>query len=379
MSEFIPLLNFLSRWVLFGTVAWKAYKTRDKGWALLAAALFIGALDIETYILTPLGIEIPQPAYDVASKVPDFYIALLTIWGTLHLRYEKTNFNHVVYLSLLLIASYVWLFLLAINFFGSNFAVKASFPSLLLGASLIYVSYVLWNHVISRRLLDRLFPIGLCTVGLLNLTYPIGRPVEWYSTIAFFLAAVGRLLAAIGAFTFVFYPLSEPIKKTKAPEIVQGAYLARDRKEVQKILPNFFENDMIAVTRLSPVEIAGKFTPASMVFWITKAKEGQVSDNPKVIAISPAKLGILQDLIIREIERGYRIVYVDAFEYLVVEVGFQVAFKFLLSVRDFVLSNGGTLVLVANPETLREQEWKLVLREFTPLKSLKKAEKNPKE
>lgn len=379
MSEFIPLLNFFSRWLLFGAVAWKAYKTRDKGWALLAAALFIGALDIENYILSPLGITIPQPAYDVASKVPDFYIALLTIWGALHLRYEKTNFNHVIYLAILLVASYVWLFLLAINFFGNNFTVKALFPSLLLGGSLIYVSYVLWNHVVSRRLLDRLFPVGLGIVGLLNLTYPFGRPVVWYSNMAFFLAAIGRLLAAVGAFTFVFYPLSEPMKKPKVPSITQGAYLARDRKEIQKILPEFFENDIIAVTRLSPAEIVGKFTPASMVFWITKAKEGQVSDSPKVIAISPTKLGILQDLIVREIERGYRTVYVDAFEYLVIEVGFQVAFKFLLSVRDFVLSKGGTLVLVANPEALKEQEWKLVLREFTPLKSLKKAEKNQRE
>lgn len=376
MSEFVPILNFVSRWILFGAVAWKAYQTGDKGWALLAAAFFIGALDIETYLLTPLGIKIPQPAYDVASKVPNFYISLLAIWGALNLRYEKTNFNHVVYLAVLLVASYIWLFLLAMDFFGSSFALKSSVPSLFLGSSMIYLGYVLWKHVISNRIWDKLFPIGLFIVGGLNLTYPIGRSVEWYSTLAFFLAAVGRLMAALGSFTFVFYPLSEPLKAPKPPKLVPEACFAQacfaqDRKEIQKLIPEFFKKDLIAATRLSPGEILDKFTPASIVFWITKAKEGQVADSPKVIAISPTKIGILQDLVVREVERGYKAIYIDAFEYLAIEVGFPTAFKFILLIRDFVLSRGGTLVLVANPETFKEQEWKLILREFTPLKALK--------
>ncbi len=370
MVQLIPILNFLSRWVLFGAVAWKAYKTKDKAWALLAGAFFIGALDLESYILTPLGIEISQPAYDVVSQVPNFYTGLLVTWGALHLRHEKTSFRHVVYLVIILISSYVWIFLLAVGLFNGNFMLRNLLSSLIFGGAMIYLGYVLWNYVIPNRLLDRLFPIGLFIVGTLNLTYPVGRPVEWYSNIAFFLAALGRLLAAIGAFTFVFYPLPEPGGDVKSARSVPGAYIARDRKEVQGVLPQLLKNDLIAVTRQSIDEIRRNFTPSSVVFWVTKVQEGKVSDAPTVIAVSPTKLGILQDLIIKEIERGYRTVYIDAFEYLVMETGFHAAFKFLLTVKDFVVSSNGTVVVVVAPEVLKEQEWKYMLREFTPLKNL---------
>ncbi len=371
MLWLIPLLNFFSRWVLFGAVAWKAYKTRDRAWVFLAAAFFIGALDVESYILTPLGIEVPQPARDLALVVPNFYIALLVLWGAFYLKHEKADFNHAVYFAILLVSSYVWLFLVAMGVFGDNFMAKALFPSLLFGISLAYLSCVLWRYVVSRRLPDRLFPVGLFIVGVLNLTYPFGRPVEWYSNIAFFLAALGRLFAAIGAFTFVFYPLPEPSENPKSEALPPGAYLVSDQGEIKRFLPMITGGDVIAVTRFSPSEVIGKFTPASVVFWITKVREGKVSDTPTVIAVPPTKLGILQDLIIKEIEKGYRTVYIDAFEYLVIETGFQAAFKFLLNVKDFVVSKGGTVVLMVSPQSFKEQEWKNILREFTPLGTTK--------
>ena len=53
------------------------------------------------------------------------------------------------------------------------------------------------------------------------------------------------------------------------------------------------------------------------------------------------------------------------------ETGFQAAFKFLLTVKDFVVSKNGTVVVIVAPEALKEQEWRNMLREFTPLKDLK--------
>lgn len=371
MAGLIPTLNFLSRWVLFLAIAYKTYQTRDKGWALLAAAMFINALDVENYILRPMGVHVIPQAYDVASKIPNFYISVLLLWGTFHLKYGKTDLRQVLYISIVLVASYVWIFLLAVDAFHGNFALKSSFPSLLVGGSLVYFSVVLWNYVIPSRFWDRLFPIGLAVVGLLNLTYPVGRPVQWYSTMAFFLAAVGRLLAAIGALTFIFYPITAPTKP-QTVELKSGAYWASSIKEVSKLSSNILHSDLVAVTRLSPGEVERMFTPASMVFWVTKAQEGSIRDNPKVVAIPPTKLGILQDLIIKEVEKGYRVVYVDALEYLSVEVGFQTAMKFLLAVRDFVLSKGGVLVLVANPEAFKEPELHIISREFTDLKEIQK-------
>ncbi|ASJ03364.1 hypothetical protein A3L09_08890 [Thermococcus profundus] len=377
MADSIALLNFLSRWILFAAVAYKTYRTQDKGWALISAAAFINALDVEAYILTPLGITIPKPVYTVSSKIPNFYVSILALWGSFHLKYKKTSFRHVLCLSAILVISYVWIFLLAVDAFHGNFALNSSFPSLLLGGSIVYLSVVLWNYVIPRRLWDRLFPIGLFIVGVLNLTYPVTRNIEWYSHVAFFTAALGRLLAALGAFTFVFYPISEPSGPQRI-ELKSGAYFAKDVKEVTRTIPDFFQNDLVAVTRTSPHEARRRFTPASMVFWVTKAREGQVEEAPTVVAISPTKLGILQDLVVREVEQGFRVVYIDAFEYLSVEVGFQNAMKFLLSVRDFVLSHGGLLILIASPEAFKEQEFKIIQREFRDINELLGTEEKKK-
>jgi len=366
VADWVALLNFLSRWILFAAVAYKAYQTRDKGWALLSIAFFIDALNIESYILGPLGIKIPDCVYPLASKIPNFYIGLLLPWGAAHLRNGKTTFRHVIYLGTIVVVSYIWLFLLAINAFGNHFAVNSSVPSLVLGGAMIYAGYVLWDNVVSTRLLDRLFPAGLILVGALNLTYPVGRPVEWYSTMAFFLAALGRLSSAVGALFFVFYPIKEPEHRAETwTKVMPGAYLFGGMEEAVKKLGKDVVSSCVAVVRIDPEKAASVFHGDSVVFWVTKVKDGIIrEEHPRIIAIEPQKLGILQDLISKELEKGYKTVYVDALEYLKNEVGFNTAIKFLLAVKDMTISHGGTMILVVNLNAFDEKERKLLTNEF---------------
>ncbi len=191
---------------------YKAYKTRDKGGGvLLSTAFFINALDVESYIFTPLGINMAPAAYRVASQIPNFFIAALLIWGgALHLKYTTSKLKHVVYISVFLAASYVWLFLVAANLFHDDFAVESSFPIFSYSFALVYFGWILMEGEISTSGVDSLFPWGLILLGLLNLTYPVTRNVDWFVPIGFSLGALFRLIAAVGALKFVFILISPP-------------------------------------------------------------------------------------------------------------------------------------------------------------------------
>ena len=365
-DSLIPLLNFISRWILFIAVAYKAYETREKGWVLIGAAFFIDALDIEEYILRPLGIHINPQAYIIAAKIPNFFFGLLITWGAFHLRYGKTDFRQTLYISALAVASYIWLFLLATDVFKSP-TQESLFPSLVLGGSLIYLGCVLNRYVVSKGTPEALFPWGLILLGALNVTYPVTRFIDWFAPIGFFLGAVFRLMAAIGAVKFVFYPVN-PVKADGGPTLKTGVFLFRSRDEAFRRLGKLWTMPgTIVLTREDLRTLKNSLNPETLVFWITRAKEGRLSEGPQVYAISPTKIEILTDLIARALAQGYKTIYVEAFEYLILENGFENAVKFLLNLKDRVISEKGTLVLVINPNVLDERQRRIIEREFEEL------------
>lgn len=163
----IPILNFISRWALFIASVYQAKKTREKGWVLLSAAFLIDALDMESYVLGPLGIKFREDAYPVASVVPNFAMALLFLWGARHVKYGKTDFRDAIYAAVFGIVSYVWVFLVASNLklFEDPPTVVYSLPSLLFGLSMIYFGYVLLGGATMPKSIERLFPYGLILLG----------------------------------------------------------------------------------------------------------------------------------------------------------------------------------------------------------------------
>ena len=359
----IAYLNFISRWVLLTAVLYKAYQTRDKGWALLTTAFFIDAMDIEDYILGPLGIAIKPCAYTVASKIPNFFIAILLIWGAVHLKYGESKLKHVISISAITITAYVWLFLLATDLIESP-SVRSSIPSRFLGLSLIYFGVVLLNYVVSSHWIEKLFPWGLILLGALNLTYPVTRFIGWFAPIGFLLGALFRFIAATGAVKFVFYPVSPVTSKTE-PDVKPGAFMFCSKADVLSKFGEFYTKPgTVIVTREDIMELSQRVNPESLVFWITRAKEGKLSDSPTVYATSPTRIDILTDLIARAVSQGYHVVYIDTFEYLMLENGFENAVKFLLNVKDRITSAGGSVILVANPEALDEKQRKILEREF---------------
>ncbi len=362
-STVIAYLNFLSRWALFAAVLYKAYQTREKGWALLTTAFLIDAMDIEEYILGPLGITIKPCAYTVAAKIPNFFIAILLVWGAVHLKYGESKLKHVVYVSIITVTAYVWLFLLATDLISSPPA-RASVPSLFFGLSFIYFGVVLLNYVVSSHWAEKLFPWGLVLLGALNLTYPVTRFIDWFAPIGFLLGALFRFSAAVGAIKFVFYPLS-PVTSSTELEIKPGAFMFRSREEALSKFGEFFTKPgAVIVTREDVRELSKKVHPETLVFWITRAKEGKLSESPTVYATSPTRIDILTDLIAKAVSQGYHVVYIDAFEYLMLENGFENAMKFLLNVKDRVTSAGGSVVLLVNPQALDEKQRKILEREF---------------
>ncbi|NJE75621.1 DUF835 domain-containing protein [Thermococcus sp. ES12] len=362
----VSYINFFSRWVLFFAVFYKAYQTREKSWTLLTAAFFINALDVESYIFTPLGIEIAHDAYRIASKIPNFFMAMLLIWGGLHLKYSTSKFKHVVAISVILVLSYVWLFLLAANVFHDNFLIESTFPSFLYGMALIYFGMVLREKEISSRGIDSLFPVGLMLLGALNLTYPFTRYLHWFTPVGFLLGALFRIMAAVGAVKFVFIPFPPArIPAVGRKNIPPGAFLCPSREKVSEKFGAIEEiPSLLMVTRESLDSIVEAVHPNALVFWVTRVMEGQIHQSPEIYAISPTKIDILTDLIAKAVESGYRVVYIDAVEYLIVENGFENVLKFLLNVKDHVLVAGGTLILVVDPGTLDRTQRRILEREF---------------
>lgn len=366
LGTVVSVTNFLSRWALFIAVAYKAYKTRDKGWVLLSTAFFINALDVESYIFTPLGINMAPAAYRVASQIPNFFIAALLIWGALHLKYTTSKLKHVVYISVFLAASYVWLFLVAANLFHDDFAVESSFPIFSYSFALVYFGWILMEGEVSTSGVDSLFPWGLILLGLLNFTYPVTRNVDWFVPIAFSLGALFRLIAAVGALKFVFIPISPADPNALLPRpIPPGTFLYPSRGAVVKEFGNIEElPNLLAITRGDLGDIRNRLNPNALVFWITRVAEGEIHDSPRIYAISPTKIGILTDLITKAVESGYRVLYIDAVEYLIIENGFERTMKFLLNVKDRVLVANGTVILVTDPSTLDPAQRKILEREF---------------
>lgn len=367
LEAVVPFVNFFSRWVLFIAVAYKAYQTRDKGWVLLSTAFFINAMDVESYIFKPLGIHMAHEAYRVASQIPNFFIATLLLWGAIHLKYNTSKLKHVVFISVFLAASYIWLFLLAANVFNDNFVVETVFPAFAYSFSLIYFSRVLMEKEISTRSIDSLFPWGLILLALLNFTYPVVRNVDWLAPSAFFLGAVFRLIAAVGAFKFVFIPFFPP--ETQPPTVKAtppGAFVCPSKERVSEKFGNIGElSNLVVITREELDNIRGKLHPSALVFWVTRVMEGEIHKFPEIYAISPTKIDILTDLIAKAVESGYRVLYIDAVEYLIIENGFENTLKFLLNVKDHVLVANGTIILVVDPEALDPLQRRILEREFS--------------
>lgn len=93
--------------------------------------------------------------------------------------------------------------------------------------------------------------------------------------------------------------------------------------------------------------------------WITQIRER---------GIPPTALHIIQDQVIKFIsEKKDSIVVIDCLEYLLIYNDFPAVFKFLVNLKDYIISSGGTLMLFVDENAIDEKQRALLLREFEPL------------
>jgi len=260
--------------------------------------------------------------------------------------------------------AYIWLFLISTTKLASMFTLRTLFPMLVYGIGHLYIAYVLYQYIIKREPLQILFPLGMAALGLLNLTYPYTATLEWFLPYGFAMGMVFRVIMSIGALRFMVYPLHSPEEMVPS-KIESKPYVFGSYESVKSAYPDIFkENNTILITRRDPRVLRGEVDADEIVFWITRAREGWIETEPRIYAISPAKIDILVDLISKELQKGYNLVYMDTFEYLMVENGFEASAKFLLSLNDRVLKNDASLIVVMSLDALTQKQRAIIVREF---------------
>ncbi|NJE54365.1 DUF835 domain-containing protein [Thermococcus sp. 21S9] len=137
-----------------------------------------------------------------------------------------------------------------------------------------------------------------------------------------------------------------------------GAHIVFSKNRLLDVIELLKNADfpVLAVTR-SPGMYEG-FDNVSTV-WVTQVSGG----------VNPTALHVLHDVILRFVqENPGSAVLIDCVEYLLLYNDFRTVFKFLTNLKDHVvLQHGSGLVIFVDDSVLSEQEKALLLKEFEPL------------
>jgi len=359
-------LNLVSRWVLFGVALHKAYRERNRGWIYIAVSFFLAAMDPERFLLAPLGFHLNPGVAFALDMVNTLFQGVLMIIAAEYIK-EEPSMAKMTFPLAIGVLGYFWIIVTNVGELSLGFTTKTLLPVIVYAAGYLYLGIIILKYSLTKGFIPKLFPIGMILLGMLNATYPYTATLKWFLPWGFTLGTVFRVMMAIGALGVVLWPRIQlpPVRKAVAES---GTVVYTDHEAAKDMLKSLGEEGIVAITRSELNFLKSVLSPNSMVFWITRVQEGEIEKSPLVYAISPTKLGILLDLISKALSSGYRTVYLDAFEYLILENGFTSALKFLLDLKDRVLIHGGKLVLTLDPNTLDENQLKILEREFGEFK-----------
>ncbi|WP_297461597.1 DUF835 domain-containing protein [Thermococcus sp.] len=359
----IYLLNVLSRWILLGVASYKAYRERSMGWVLLSMAFLLAAVDPERVLLEPLGLKLDPEVSRVLDLVGTALEGTLLIVAGGYINPTGSPLQNTAIGLFLGVLAYIWIVVTSVVGSGVGFTVRTFFPSLLYAGSYIYVGMLLYRYVVSRGV-QLLLPAGMVLLGILNATYPITARWEWFLPYGFLMGTLFRIAMAIGALDFAFWPLLVSSVRTFPPYSPVVSVFPTFEDFLEHIgdlrrIPN-----LLLVTRRDVGSLKSVLHPNALVFWVTRVKEGDISDSPRIYAISPTKIDILTHLIAGAVDRNYNFVVIDGVEYLILENGFERTLKFLLNIKDRVLLRGGRMVLIVDPDALERHQWRIIEAEF---------------
>ena len=367
--ELIPLFNLISRWILFLMVTYKFYREKTEGWLFMAFAFLLDALNPEVLLLEPLGVKLIKEAAFVVDMTVSSLQGILLLMAAIYLSKSRMSMRDKLKIGCLAFITYLWLFLISIQSFSSNFTFRTSLPMTLYAIGYIYLGYVLYRYVLRRDMVQLLLPIGMVGLGVLNLSYPYTATLEWFIPYGLALGTFLRALMTIGVIKFVLFPILPPEEEVKGTVSEKRTIIFENFEDFTRSFPDLFRsNNAVIITRRDINALKKEIDRDDVVFWVTKAYEGTMNGEYRIYAISPTKIDILIDLINRELEKGYNVVYIDAFEYLVVENGFEAAAKFLISLKDRVIHNNASLIAVISMNALDLKQRKLLENEFEVVK-----------
>jgi len=367
--ELIPLFNLISRWILFLMVTYKFYREKTEGWLFMAFAFLLDALNPEVLLLEPLGVKLIKEAAFVVDMTVSSLQGILLLMAAIYLSKSRMSMRDKLKIGCLAFVIYLWLFLISIQSFSSNFTLRTSLPMTLYAIGYIYLGYVLYRYVLRRDMVQLLLPIGMVGLGVLNLSYPYTATLEWFVPHGLALGTFLRALMTIGVIKFVLFPILPPEEEVKGTVSEKRTIIFENFEDFTRSFPDLFRsNNAVIITRRDINALKKEIDRDDVVFWVTKAYEGTMNGEYRIYAISPTKIDILIDLINRELEKGYNVVYIDAFEYLVVENGFEAAAKFLISLKDRVIHNNASLIAVISMNALDLKQRKLLENEFEVFK-----------
>ncbi|WP_010477729.1 DUF835 domain-containing protein [Thermococcus zilligii] len=355
----LELLNLLMRFFTWGFATYR-WKKRGEGFMLLLSLAlwmdFLAALTQEG-ILSALGLS-----PNLASLVPlmsfmAVFEGILLMAVSLSLRDQiKTRWGQFLILACGTAGpTYVLLAVLL----GAPPSLITAFPVPFMGASLMLLGYTLIKEEVGLKTVSTLFPVGAFLLGAINLTYPltIRTPLAGY---LYGLGALFRAMMFVGMMRYAFLTVKPP--EMPITELPTGAFYSDRGKALDVLLRRMqASGNGVLITR----KFLEGFKPRFPVFWMTKVTSGKIEEN--IVAISPTDIGILLDLVKRHLEKGHSLVVVDCFEYLMMENGFENAFKFLLSLKDTVMKYKGTLVAVIEPAAYSERQMTMLTRELERL------------
>jgi len=355
----LEILNVLMRLFTWGFALYRWIRKREKFMLFLGLALWIDFLAAlaQKPILEDLSVS-PNP-----ETLAPFFALLAVVEGILLLAtslYITERLDTRKGQLLLVLTSVIGpTYILLATLFSTSSLLLMAFPLPFLGLSLMITGYTLIRREIEIKSIATLFPVGAFLLGVINLTYPVTINTE-LAPYLYGAGAAFRAMMFIGMAKYALFHITPA--RTQIVNIPHGAFYVDRPKYFQAILQRMQSaGNGILITRTPPKDE----TPTFPVFWVTRVAPSPPPEN--VTVVRPTDMGILVDLVKKHLEKGHSIVVLDCFEYLSMENGFENAFKFLLSLKDHVLNVGGTLIVVTDPSTYSEKQWKLILRELERL------------
>ncbi|ASJ09707.1 hypothetical protein A3L11_00235 [Thermococcus siculi] len=137
-------------------------------------------------------------------------------------------------------------------------------------------------------------------------------------------------------------------------------FLVEDEEEARLLLRAFHAQGIpiMAVSRRPHDEWVEKFGfKPERFLWLSSVSHPH--------AVSPSSLYIIREEAVTFMrERGRCVVYMDGIEYMTFYSDFTAVAKLIFTLRDYALTTGAYLVVLASPETLEPMKFNVLAREF---------------